>query len=189
MHTRIDSAYLGDESRHLPIEELERRLALLPPSPRDVGSVHLLVRRLDGGLRESPASVTLSVEGGMSGDSWSRDDDRSAEAQLTAVEARVAALIANDQPLRLFGDQLFLDLDLSSANLPIGSRVRVGSALLEVTPKPHNGCSKYRARFGADALRFVARPDLRPRNFRGIYLRVITEGVVSAGDPAVVIRS
>jgi MOSC domain-containing protein YiiM len=91
-------------------------------------------------------------------------------------------MIANGQPLALFGDQLFLDLDLSQANLPIGSRLQVGAVVLAVSPKPHNGCQKYRARFGADALRFISRPDLRPQNFRGIYLRVLTGGFVAVGD-------
>ena len=75
----------------------------------------------------------------------------------------VAALIANGQPLTLFGDNLFVDLDISTANLPSGTRLRVGEALVEVTPKPHNGCSKFEGRFGADALRFVAPAPTRPR--------------------------
>jgi MOSC domain-containing protein YiiM len=98
------------------------------------------------------------------------------------MEADVAKLIANGQPLTLFGDNLFLELDLSSDNLPPGSRLRAGSAVLEVTPKPHNGCRKFRERFGDDALHFVSRADLRPRNLRGIYLRVVEEGAAAPGD-------
>jgi len=98
------------------------------------------------------------------------------------MQVDVAGLIANGQPLTLFGDNLFLDLDLSAANLPAGSRVRVGGATLEVTPKPHNGCRKFHARFGPEALRFVSKPDLRPRNFRGIYMRVVEPGEVALGD-------
>jgi MOSC domain-containing protein YiiM len=104
------------------------------------------------------------------------------------MEVGVAGLIANGQPWTLFGDQLFLDLDLSSENLPVGSAIAVGQAVLEVTPKPHKGCAKYQARFGPDALRFISRPDLRPRNLRGVYLRVVTEGWTRVGDAVKVER-
>ncbi len=104
------------------------------------------------------------------------------------MEVGVAEMIANGQPWSLFGDQLFLDLDLSSQNLPVGSLIRVGQAELQVTPKPHKGCAKYQARFGADALRLISRPELRARNLRGVYLRVVTEGSVHLGDSVEVVR-
>jgi MOSC domain-containing protein YiiM len=103
------------------------------------------------------------------------------------MEHDVARLIANGQPLELFGDQLFVELDLSRENLPTGTRVRIGTATVEVSPKPHNGCQKFRSRFGTDALRFVARADLRHRNFRGIYVRVVEDGDVRVNDPVEVI--
>ena len=94
----------------------------------------------------------------------------------------VAELIAHGQPLTLFGDNLLVELDLSAANLPVGSRLRVGEALVEVTPKPHNGCRKFRARFGPDALRFVQAPPTRDQNLRGIYWRVVEPGEAGVGD-------
>ena len=93
-------------------------------------------------------------------------------------------MIAKGQPVAVFGDQIFVDLDLSKGNLPAGSRLQMGGAILEVSPKAHNGCQKYRQRFGPDALRFVSRPDSRHRNFRGIYFRVVTDGLVRVGDAA-----
>jgi MOSC domain-containing protein YiiM len=98
------------------------------------------------------------------------------------MEFGVANLIANGQPLELFGDCLMLDLDLSQQNLPPGSQLRVGRALLEVTPMPHNGCAKFQARFGKDALRFVSMKELRHNNLRGTYMRVIEAGEVCLGD-------
>ena len=86
-----------------------------------------------------------------------------------------------------FGDCLILDIDLSAGNLPAGSRLRVGSAILEVTPEPHNGCRKFRARFGDDALRFVSARELRHRNLRGIYMCVAEGGEVKTGDPVDVV--
>lgn len=178
----LDSTSLGDPARFLPLAALVERLARLAPAPRDRGRVAGLVTRVAGGRRETPARVVLSAAGGMPGDGWFRRSPAEPEAQLAVMQRDVAELIANGQPLALFGDNLFLDLDLSAASLPIGSRLRAGAALLEVTPKAHNGCAKFRGRFGDDALRFVAHPERRHRNLRGIYLRVVEDGAVACGD-------
>ena len=97
---------------------------------------------------------------------WYRDESRASEAQIAVMQIDVANLIANGQSVTLFGDSLFVELDLSAANLPPGSRLRVGSALLEVTAKPHNGCRKFRERFGDGALRFVSNAYLRHLNLQ-----------------------
>ena len=178
----LDSASVGDEATFLRFGTLAARLDALPPAPRDAGRVRLLVAREDAGRRVTHARVVLTVAGGMPGDAWARRPPAKSDAQLAVMQHDVATLVANGQPLALFGDNLFLDLDLSLANLPIGSRLRAGAALLEVTPKAHNGCRKFNARFGADALRFVSEPGRRHRNLRGIYLRVVEEGEVALGD-------
>ncbi len=183
----MDSSSVGDPARYPALDHLETSLAALPDAPRDLGRIALLVRRGEGGLREQPDRVRLAPDTGLPGDAWGRRSEPNPEAQLTVMQIAVAELIAHGQPLSLFGDNLLLDLDLSAANLPIGSRVRVGEAILEVTPKPHNGCQKFRARFGPDALRFVSKPDLRHRNLRGIYMRVVQPGETAPGDPAEVI--
>jgi MOSC domain-containing protein YiiM len=184
----IDSATVGQTDRHLSIDVLEAGWAGIEPRPTDVGRVRLLVRRGEGGLRDTPRRGRLTAEHGLFGDAWGRSQGGSAAGQLTVMEFAIATLIANGQSLCLFGDQLFIDLDLSRANLPTGSRLEVGTALLEVTEKPHNGCLKFRSRFGADALRFVSRPDLRDRNFRGIYMQVLRDGEVEVGDAVRVIE-
>ena len=177
----------GDPSRHLPLGELEQKLGTLPAAARDAGRVALLVRRRPDKVRETPTRIDLGPDTGVPGDAWGRGEKPDRAAQLTVMEIDVAEMIANGQPLTVFGDNLFLALDLSVENLPTGSRLRLGRALLEVTAKPHNGCRKFAARFGHDALRLVANPELRHRNLRGIYLCVVEAGEVAVGDAVAVV--
>ena len=177
----------GDPSRHLPLGELEQKLGTLPAAPRDAGRVALLVRRRPDKVRETPTRIDLGPDTGVPGDAWGRGEKPDRAAQVTVMEIDVAEMIANGQPLTVFGDNLFLALDLSVENLPTGSRLRLGRALLEVTAKPHNGCRKFAARFGHDALRLVANPQLRHRNLRGIYMSVVEAGEVAVGDAVAVV--
>ena len=182
----IDSHSTGDPACFRTFEELDRLLDTLR-TPKDHGTVTLLMSRREGGRRELLKSAHLGMDGGMPGDSWGRNPKRKLEAQLATMQTDVAEFIANGQPIELAGDNLYLALDLSTENLPTGSRVRIGGVLLEVTPMPHDGCKKFRARFGEDAQRFVCTPKLRHRNLRGIYFRVVEAGEVRVGDPAIVV--
>ena len=172
----------GDPALFRTLAALEREMSALLTLPSDRGGVALIVRRPHPGLRETPDRVLLTPDEGIVGEYWNRKPGVTVDSQITVMQATIAELIANGQPLTLFGDNLFLDLDVSGANLPPGSRVRIGEALLEVTPKPHTGCKKFSGRFGVDALRFVATPVGRARNFRGLYLRVLTAGEAAPGD-------
>lgn len=177
----------GDPSRHLPLAELEAGLGALPEAPAERGRVVLLTRRRADGVHEELPDARLSPEEGVPGDGWSRRPPRDPEAQLSVMRHDVAQLIAHGQPLSLFGDNLFVDLDLSAGNLPEGTRLRVGGALVQVTPMPHDGCIKFKGRFGQDALRFVQARPTRHRNLRGIFWRVLEAGQVRIGDAAEVI--
>ncbi len=180
--TPVDSDSVGDPSCFLSLSDLERELHELALLPADKGRVALIVRRGAGGRREILDRVEVSADAGVTGDAWARRPQRDPDMQIAVMQTDVAKLIANGQPLTLFGDNLVLDLDLSTSNLPAGTRLRVGGALLEVTPFPHNGCKKFQARFGPDALRFVSMNALRHRNLRGIYMRVVEPGELRPGD-------
>lgn len=177
----IDSTSVGAASTFQPLQLLEETVRTFRP-PRDHGRIAMIVRRRPGGVRESLDRVELTPEGGVPGDEWARARRPDPLAQLAVMQWDVARLIANGQSLELFGDNLFLDLDLSRANLPPRTRLRAGGVLLEVTSEPHDGCHKFRARFGRDALRFVSKPDLRHANLRGVYMRVVDAGVLGPGD-------
>ena len=179
----MDSASVGDPSRFRPLEVLEAQRAALAPAPRDAGRVRLVVTRGPGGHREMLPRAFMTPASGVPGDAWGRQRQPNPEAQLTVMQIDVAELIANGQPLTLFGDNLFLELDLSAANLPSGTRLRAGTVTLEVTPEPHDGCRTFRARFGDEALRFVSKRELRHLNLRVVYMRVVEGGDIAAGDP------
>jgi MOSC domain-containing protein YiiM len=173
----------GDAARHRSLAALEAGLRALAPPPADVGRLVLIVRRRADGLRETPSQAVLTPGDGVPGDAWTRRPPCDPESQLAVMRHDVAALVANGQSLTLFGDNLLVDLDISTDNLPAGSRLRVGDALVVTTAKPHNGCVKFRGRFGKDALRFVNQAKTRPQNLRGVYWKVVEAGVAVVGSP------
>ena len=128
--SQIDSSSTGDPARHLSGETLKQKLAQLPSSPKDSGTLTLMVSCREAGRREIPGEVALTRADGMPGDTWGRNPEPNPVSQLAVMQTAVAELIANGQPLPLFGDNLWLDLDLSTENLPHGSRLQIGDCLL-----------------------------------------------------------
>ena len=181
---------LQTEMVHLSTEQLEANLDHIRQSPQGAGTLALIVRRPAVDEREVLATGALDVSEGLVGDNWrtrgsSRTADGSAhpEMQLNIINARLVALIAPDAARRpLAGDQLHVDLDLSGENLPPGTRLAIGSAIIEVTAIPHTGCNKFKARFGADALKFVNSPVGKELHLRGINARVVQGGQIAVGD-------
>jgi hypothetical protein len=177
---------------HLTDDELEAGLDDVRASPSDDGRLDLIVRRPDLGVREILAEGELTLEHGLAGDTWDQRPSRRTpdggphpDMQLNIINARLSSLIGgtDDDRRALVGDQLHVDLDLSEANLPAGTRLAIGGAVIEVTDQPHTGCAKFAARFGKEALRFVnvgAGKDLR---LRGINAKVVVPGTIRAGDP------
>lgn len=183
--------------KHLTTTELEAGLDDIRKSPKDEGILNLIVRRPRFDEREVLDEGELDLHDGLTGDSWkyrssSRTPDGSAhpDMQLNIMNSRVIALVAGEKDRwQLAGDQLFLDLDLSADNLPPGTRIAIGSAVIEVTPPPHLGCHKFVARFGAGAMKFVNSPLGRQLHLRGINAKVIQSGRIRVGDVAKKISS
>lgn len=175
---------------HLSMEELEAGLELIRQAPKDEGRLELIVRRPAVDEREVLEEGQLDPVEGLVGDTWnvrgsSRTDDGSShpDMQLNIMNARVIALVAQEQERwQLAGDQLFIDMDLSEENLPPGTRLALGTAVIEVTDQPHNGCKKFVARFGLDAMKFVNSPVGKQLHLRGINARVVQTGTIRAGD-------
>ena len=176
--------------KQLSTAELEAGLDHFRQAPKDEGRLELLVRRPQTGEREILTEGQLDVAEGLVGDNWhargSRmTDDGSAhpEMQLNLMNSRVIAHIAQDPGRwQLAGDQLFVDMDLSKANLPAGTQLVIGTAIVEVTPVPHTGCSKFIERFGAGAMKFVNSPVGKELCLPGINAKVVQPGTIRPGD-------
>ncbi len=175
---------------HLSAEELEAGLDTIRSAPRGVGTLDMIVRRPSLGVREELEQGDLDVDAGLVGDTWNmRSSRRTADGsphpdmQLNIMSSRVVALVAQDRTRwALAGDQLFVDLDLSEANLPAGTRLAIGAAIVEVTDQPHTGCGKFVERFGLEAMKFVNSPVGQELHLRGINARVVQPGAIRVGD-------
>jgi hypothetical protein len=176
--------------KHLTTEEIEAGLEHIHLSPKDHGTLDLIVRRPEIDQREILPAGQLDTNEGLVGDSWksrpsSRTTDGSAhpEMQLNIMNSRVIALLAQDKERwQLAGDQLFIDLDLSESNIPAGTKLSIGEAILEITALPHSGCKKFAARFGQDAILFVNSPIGKELHMRGVNAKVIQSGIIRTGD-------
>ena len=178
------------EKVNLSFDELMGAWAELEPSPVDTGSVDMIVRRPAVDSREHLQEGELSTEDGLVGDNWlsrgsSSTPDGSAhpEAQITLMNSRIVDIIAQERDKwDLAGDQFFVDFDLSMDNLPAGTQIQLGSAILEISEKPHTGCAKFAKRYGAPARKFVMTEDGKKARLRGVNARVIQAGVVKVND-------
>ena len=178
--------------KHLTMSELEAGLDEIRRAPKDQGVLELIVRRPAVNDREILEQAELHLDEGLVGDSWKRrrskttpDGSPNPLMQLNIMNSRVTALVAQDKDRwQLAGDQLYLDMDLSEDNTPAGTRLSLGSAVIEVTAPPHLGCQKFDARFGRDAMKFVNSPIGKQLHLRGVNARVIQSGMIRVGDVA-----
>lgn len=175
---------------HRQLSDLEAGLEAIRSAPADDGRIELIVRRPAVELRETLEVAQLDPVEGLVGDNWRvrgsssmADGSANPDAQITLMNARVTALVAQTRERwPLAGDQLYVDLDLSESNLPPGTRLTVGDSVIEITALPHTGCGKFIKRFGADAQRFVNSPAGRELNLRGRNAKVVRGGTVRTGD-------
>jgi hypothetical protein len=178
------------DTKHLTTEELEAGLENIRQSPKGEGRLELIVRRPQAEEREVLSEGKLDLTAGLVGDNWkvrgsSSTTDQSAnpEMQITIMNSRVIALLAQARERwQLAGDQLFVDLDLSEENLPAGTKLSIGEALLEISAPPHTGCKKFTERFGLEAMKFVNSPLGKELHLRGVNAKVIQPGTIRVND-------
>lgn len=172
---------------HRTTAELEAMLDRIFDAPKDSGPIEMIVRRPGENQREVIESGELTTDGGLIGDSWiDRVDDNGEPrmaAQLTLMNSRVTDAVAVTRDRwPLAGDQIYVDMDLSQENLPPGSRIEIGDAVVEISEVPHTGCSKFAGRFGKEALRFANVGVGRENRFRGVNAFVVESGRFQVGD-------
>ncbi len=168
---------------HATAEELAAGLDHVRSSPTERGTLELIVRRPAENEREVLEEGDLDTVIGLVGDRWHLGSSPTNDAQLTLMNARVAQLVARSRDRwQLAGDQLYVDLDLSVENLPAGTRLAVGTAVIEVSDAPHTGCAKFTARFGSDAVKLVNKGPGRDLRLRGMNARVVEAGTIRPGD-------
>ena len=174
------------------LDTLAQKLLALPPPPAAQGRLVELVVRPARGERRRPAAAWLTAAGGVEGDRWREraalHRGRYAQRQVTGIRADVAAVLSGALDPMWTGDNLHLHLDLSTTNLPTGSRLQVGGAVLEVSAKPHMGCRRFRARFGEAAARINSDPRFAGWRLRGVMLTVVADGIVRPSDRVVVLQ-
>lgn len=182
--------------QHATLTELESALPEILKSPRDQGSLLLISRRPATGERELLEEASLDSELGLVGDNWKTRGSRSTpdksahpEMQINVMNARVVQAVARSRDRwALAGDQLYVDLDLSEENLPVGTRLEIGTAVLEITAPAHLGCGKFATRFGGDAIKFVNSHERRALRLRGVNSKVVRTGTIRHGDEIKVTR-
>ena len=170
--------------------DLEAGLDHVREAPKDGGVLAMIVRRPQVGGRDVLDEAELNLAEGLAGDTWrhrssklTNDGSPHPDMQLNIIGVRAVELMARDRARwALAGDQLVVDMDLSGANLPPGTRLAIGSAVIEVTGVPHTGCGKFVERFGVDAQKLVNSPVGRELNLRGINAKVVQPGVIRVGD-------
>ncbi len=159
-------------------------------APSDEGELRLIVRRPGVDERETIDEGVLDADSGLVGDNWgsrgdpfSEDGEPNVAAQLTLMNARAVDLIAGSvDRWPLAGDQLYVDFDLSKTNLPAGTLVAIGDAVVEISAKPHTGCGKFVRRYGLAAQRWVNSEVGLMNRLRGVNTRVVKAGDIRVGD-------
>lgn len=174
------------EIKHLTKTELEDGMGEILRSPQDGGLLKMIVRRPALNQREILQEGQLDLEIGLVGDYWfSRKNDQPkeyADIQITLMNSRVVSLLAQDKSRwSLAGDQLYVDLDLSTYNLPAGTKLAIGSSVIEITAVPHTGCGKFMERYGAEAAKFVNASKNKHLRLRGVNAKVVKSGLVQVG--------
>ncbi len=161
-------------------------LANVMEAPKTDAPIHILCLRPDRGSRDFPPSLTLSRTLGVLGDRWLTtswltlpDGSPDPRIQVSILPKRVLDLVWKDGALHP-GDQIVADLDMSEDNLPVGRLIQAGTAVLRVSDEPNLGCVKWKVRYGAESLDWIAaHPALR---LRGVLCSVEQDGTLHLGD-------
>jgi hypothetical protein len=170
--------------------ELDAALPSVLDAPRDAGIVRLLCTRPKPNARNFPEVLTLTRSAGVT------DDYHQAQPWLTLADGRPDPRIeVSIMPWRVLdlcwrerdrvahpGDNIAVDMILAEADLPPGTRLAVGTAILRVSDVPNDGCAKWKVRCGRDAYKWITTPEHLKLRLRGLYAQIEQDGEVRIGD-------
>jgi hypothetical protein len=152
--------------KHAPVnpvtaEELDAALPSVLAAPRDAGIVRMLCTRPKPNTRSFPEVLTLTRSKGVSDDyhqwqPWLELPDGSPDPRI--------------------------EVSLADTDLPVGTRLSVGTAILRVSDVPNDGCAKWRVRCGRPAYNWIIKPDHLKLRLRGLYALIEQDGEVRLGD-------
>ena len=159
-------------------------------APKNDAAIHSLCFRPGYSERSFPEQIEVSAERGIEGERWLRDpwlkradggpDPR---IQISILPLRVMDLCWRDHVNTVHpGDTMIADLDLTEANMPVGTRLQIGSAVIEVSDKFNTACAKWKARYGGDSFAWINHRPNRPLRLRGVLCRVVADGTIRATD-------
>lgn len=170
-------------------DTLEQALPHILAAPKNETTVDQLCFRPDRNEREFPQQLTLTRDQGVPNERWLSEpwlrDDTGAPhrgIQVSILSRRVWDAVRVSDDMIHPGDTIIADLDTSMDNLPLGTRLRVGTAVIEVSDVYNEGCVKWKARYGSEAKDWLVTPKNRPLRLRGILCSIEEDGVVKLGD-------
>lgn len=181
-------------SDHVTSDELTAALPGVLSAPKTGSAVELLCLRPDFGQRHFVDEVTVTRASGIPGERWGTapwlklpDGSGHPGIQVSILPRRVLDLVWRDRANVVHpGDTFICDLDMTEANLPVGTLLAVGTAVLRVSDVWNDACAKWKVRHGEAAFDWVrTHPTLR---LRGVLCSVDQDGVIRNGDAVEVLR-
>jgi hypothetical protein len=165
-------------------------------APKSDAPITMLCFRSDFGMREFPEHLTMTRAGGIPGERWLNhpwlklpDGSPDPRIQVSILPLRVLDLVWRDRVGTVHpGDTIVADLDMTQANLPAGTLLQAGTAVLRVSDEPNDGCVKWKARYGAAAMDWIVAPEHAGLRLRGVLCSIEQDGVVAGADRIKVLR-